>query len=80
MFQKDMENNKMKKEMTFLKVLEKYPYLSKIFAKYNLHCVFCPLARQETIEEGAKVHGLSVEKLVKELNQEIEKYEKKNLS
>ena len=80
MFQKDMEKNKIKKEMTFIEALEKYPYLSKIFAKYNFHCIFCPMAGQETIEEGAKVHGISVEKLVKELNREVEKYGKKNLS
>jgi len=42
MFQKDMEKNKIKKEMTFIEALEKYPYLSKIFGKYNFHCIFCP--------------------------------------
>jgi len=71
---------KIHKKMTPTEVLERYPYLSEIFIKYNFHCVFCPMARQETIEEGAKVHGISIEKLLKELNQEIEKYEKKNLS
>ena len=72
--------NKIDKKMTFSEALDKYPYLSKIFTKYNLHCVFCPMAIRETIEDGAEIHGISVEKLIKELNQEIENYEKKNLS
>lgn len=76
------KNNKDKidKKMTFSEVLDRYPYLAKIFTKYNFHCVFCPMARQETIEDGAKIHGIPVEKLIKELNQEVEKYEKKTLS
>lgn len=67
------------KEMTFGEVLIKYPYLLKIFTKNNLHCSSCPMAREETIEDGARIHGITVQKLIEELNKEIEKYEKKNL-
>ena len=72
--------NQINQKMTFAEVLEKYPYLSKVFIKYNLHCTFCPMAKQETIENGAKIHGIPAETLIKELNQEIKKYEKENLS
>lgn len=71
---------KLNKDMTFVEILDKYPYLSRVFEQYKLHCMFCPMARSETIEEGAKLHNMPIAQLMKELLREIEKYEKNNLS
>lgn len=56
------------KDMTFKEALEKYPKTAEIFLKHGLFCVGCPMAQQETIEQGCKAHGIDAEKLIKELN------------
>jgi hybrid cluster-associated redox disulfide protein len=68
--------DKIKKENVIGEVIEKHPDLAPVFFKHGLHCVGCPAARGESIEAGAKAHGLDEEKitaLIKELNQELEK-------
>tara|TARA_Y100000310_G_scaffold338109_1_gene426879 strand:- start:490 stop:672 length:183 start_codon:yes stop_codon:yes gene_type:complete len=57
-----------KKEMTIAEVLKKRPKSAEIFMQNGLHCIFCPMASSESIEEAAKVHGLDLKKLLKELN------------
>ncbi len=63
--------NKITKDMTFTKVIKKYPETEKIFLEYGMHCIGCPLAIQETIEQGANAHGIDIKKLLKELNKKI---------
>lgn len=60
-------------KMTFNEVIQKYPETSSLFFKYGLSCIGCPLAMQETIEQGCKAHGIDVGKLVDELNKKIKK-------
>jgi len=45
--------------------------LSDVLINNGMHCLHCMLAHGETLEEAAAVHGLDVEKLVKELNEVI---------
>ena len=56
------------KNMAFSEALAKYPETLPIFLKYGMHCIGCPMAMTETIEQGAKAHGIDVDKLIKELN------------
>lgn len=68
--------DKIKKEDTIHDVVEKHPELAPVFFKFGMHCIGCPAARGESIEAGAKAHGLDDEKiaaLIKELNEESEK-------
>lgn len=67
---------KITKKTLFCEVLNKYPESIKIFLKYGMHCVMCPAASSETIEQGALAHGVDPEKLVKELNKAIKKKKK----
>ncbi len=64
---------KVNKKMTFAEVLKKFPETAEVFMKQGLHCIGCPLAMMETIEQGAKAHGIDVEKLVKKINKKLEK-------
>lgn len=64
-----MREEKIKKEMTIGQVLKKYPKTLFVFIDYGLHCVGCPSAQAETIEQAAKVHHLDLEKFLKDLNQ-----------
>jgi hybrid cluster-associated redox disulfide protein len=62
-----------KKEMLISEVVKNYPETTPLFLDYGLHCVGCSFAKDETIEEAAKVHQLNLEKFLKDLNKIIEK-------
>ena len=61
------------KEMTISEVAKKYPKTAFVFMDYGLHCVGCPMAQDETIEEATKLHRLDLEKLLKDLNGVVDK-------
>jgi len=61
-------NKKINKEMTIKEIIEKYPETLKVFDEYNFHCIGCAAASFETIEDGAKAHGIDVDELVEKLN------------
>lgn len=56
------------KEMAISDVAKKYPKTAVVFMKYGLHCIGCPMAPSETIEEAAKLHGIDLKNLLKELD------------
>lgn len=60
------------KEMTLGEVVEKFgAEAAKVMFKYGLHCIGCHVATFETIEQGARAHGLDdkqIAKMVKDLN------------
>ena len=62
------EDSKITKDMTFGEVLKKYPETVKTFFEYGMHCFGCHLAVEETIEQGALAHGVSVDQLIEALN------------
>lgn len=66
---------KISKDMKLSEIISKYPDTSEIFLKHGLSCIGCPLASQETLEQGAKAHGIDVDKLIKALNECLEKNE-----
>lgn len=51
------------KTMTFGELLEIKPDAGAILAEYGLHCIGCHIAVFETVEQGAKAHGLTDEQL-----------------
>lgn len=66
-----MKKNKITKNMTFEEVLTKYPKTAEVFMKSGMHCIGCVLASGETIEQGAKAHGINVKKLLEKLNKSV---------
>lgn len=42
------------------------------FLEMGMHCLGCPSARGETLEQACLVHGVSVDELVAKLNHHIE--------
>jgi hybrid cluster-associated redox disulfide protein len=64
---------KITKDMILGEVARKHPETVNVFLEYGLPCAMCHLAFHETIEEGAKSHGIDVKKLVGELNKTIKK-------
>ena len=58
--------------MTFQDVMDKYPNAIDVVMNYGLHCIGCHVSAFETIEQGAKAHGLNkkdMEKMLKEMNE-----------
>lgn len=64
-------------ENTTLEEILRYPDLRDILLKYNLPCFGCPFASFEMgilkIGEVCKMYGIDLEKLLKELNEKINK-------
>lgn len=75
---KTLRKEEITKNMTFEELTSKYPgVIAPLFEK-GLHCVGCHAAHAETIEQGARVHGINPDKLVKEINSIISGKKKKN--
>lgn len=57
---------KIDKKMMIAEILKKRPELSDVLVeKYGLHCVGCPMGRMESLEDGAKSHGMSDKEIIK---------------
>ncbi len=56
------------KEMTFAQALRTHPDVAKVLAKYNLGCIGCMGAQNESLEQGCRAHGLDVDDILRDLN------------
>ncbi|MCD4666217.1 DUF1858 domain-containing protein [archaeon] len=57
--------------MNLAEVIKKNPKVTEVFLNHGLHCIGCIASAFETIEEGAKVHGMNdkqISKLIQDLN------------
>lgn len=61
-------NLKVNKDMTFKDVLDMGPEVVQVFVKYNMGCIGCAAAKFESIEQGAKAHGVNLDDLLRDLN------------
>ena len=62
------------KDATFAELIAQCPECGDVLMEYGLHCIGCHLSPMESIEEGAKAHGLTgaqVDKLIRELNEKL---------
>lgn len=62
---------KITKNIILKKLLKKYPKASEVLFKEGMMCAGCPMAMQETLEQGCEAHGLDVNKIIKEINKKI---------
>jgi len=59
-------------DMNVCELLDRYPQLEDIFLSHGLPCRGCPGADNESVEEAAKAHGVSVDELMESLNLAVE--------
>jgi len=59
------------KDTLILSILEKYPESRGVFAALGMGCLDCLGASLETVESGARMHGLQVEAVLAALRQAI---------
>ena len=64
--------SKITKDMTLGEVITRYPESAEVMMEYGLHCIGCHVAAWESVEEGAKAHGLD-DKQVKEMLDKMNK-------
>ena len=57
------------KEMTIGEIIMIEQGVIAILLNYGMHCIGCPSAQGESLEEACMVHGLDVEPLVNEINE-----------
>lgn len=69
---------KITKDMIIDDVIQLDSRLGDVFLGFGMHCIFCHMGMEETIEEAAYVHQVDVEFLVEKLNEVYNTEEKKN--
>ena len=57
-----MEN--ITKEMTIGEILNANPDVAPVLLEAGMHCLGCPSAQGESLEEAAMVHGIGIDALM----------------
>ncbi len=63
---------KITKDMTINEVIQKYPKSAVVFMEHGFYCIGCPASQAETIEQGAELHQVDLNKLLDDLNKAAE--------
>ena len=53
------------KEMTIGEILRTNPNVAPVLLEAGMHCLGCPSAQGESLEEAAMVHGIDIDALMK---------------
>ncbi|MCL2373416.1 MAG: DUF1858 domain-containing protein [Defluviitaleaceae bacterium] len=56
------------KEMLISEILEIDRGLAVILMNHGMHCVGCPSARYESLEQATVVHGMDVDAIIEQMN------------
>jgi hybrid cluster-associated redox disulfide protein len=67
---------KIKRDQNLGEIASKHPEAAKVMLEYGLHCVGCFANRFDSVEVGAKLHGMNdadVDEMLEEINQAVEK-------
>lgn len=70
-----MKKNKVTKDTNIAEMVSKHPKAAEVMLDYGLYCVGCALSPFDTIESGAKIHGMDkgeVEEMIKRINEVVE--------
>ena len=57
------------KDMVISDILEAKEGAAGILMENGMGCLGCPSSQMESLEQAAEIHGLAIDKLIKELNQ-----------
>lgn len=61
-------NLKFNRDMLISEALRLHPQARAIFAAHGMGCIGCMGSEAESIENGARMHGVNVDALISELN------------
>ena len=57
------------RDMTIGEILRTNPNVAPILMEAGMHCLGCPSAQGESLEEAAMVHGMDCDELVTKINE-----------
>ena len=63
------------KDMIIADMLKIDPGIAAILMASGMHCIRCPSAQGETLDEAAMVHGMNADELVVNVNEYLAKKE-----
>jgi len=69
------------KDMSLSEIMADHPETGEVFTQYGLHCVGCYIAPYETVEQGARGHGMddeTIAMMLRDANSVIGKTKKKS--
>lgn len=52
------------RDMTIGEILRVNPAVAPVLLEIGMHCLGCPSAQNETLEEAAMVHGIEIDDLM----------------
>ena len=55
------------KDMTIGEIIVNKPEVAPILMEAGMHCLGCPSARGESLEEAAMVHGMDIDDLMSKI-------------
>ena len=55
------------KDMTIGEILRTNPQIAPILMEAGMHCLGCPSAQGESLEEAAMVHGMDIDSLMEKI-------------
>ena len=64
-----MMENSVNKNMSIGEVLNIHRGTARIFMEFGMHCLGCPHATAESLEDACAAHGANVDELVHHLNE-----------
>ena len=76
----EQSKSEITKEIPINDLINNHPDVIPVLMGYGLHCVGCSFASHDTLETGAKMHGMNeeeVEMMIKDVNATIKALEKK---
>lgn len=59
------------KDMTIGEIIRTAPEVAPILMEAGMHCLGCPSAQGETLEEAALVHGIDIDELMKFIEENL---------
>ena len=57
------------KDMTIGEILRTAPEVAPILMQAGMHCLGCPSAQGESLEEAAMVHGMNIDDLMAKIGE-----------
>ncbi len=64
---------KITKDMIIGDILDMDRTTAPFFLEMGMHCLGCPSARGETLEQACAVHGVNADELVEKINNHLSK-------
>ncbi|MBS4020922.1 MAG: DUF1858 domain-containing protein [Dethiobacter sp.] len=56
------------KDMTIFEIIRSHPKAIEVFKAHEMGCGGCLAVMDESVEKGARRHGVNLDKLLKDLN------------